>query len=1037
VRRYVWRDLVRNPRRTLASLVGVILGIGLFSGVLFFIDGSSATMTQRAIEPLALDMQRVLTSPLSGGLSLKERVSPSGSLQRGQRARITLTVINDGLEPANEVVVNDESPPSLIYLPETTTLDGRTLRDKAGQSPLAQGLARTGLNIGTVPAGSKVKLTYMARAYRDVADTGTLRLQGTISSREDVVPTRANAPAQLDLRQLQARISKIPGVGSVDGLSFVDLPPGSLRGNSAPVKQPVRVFGFDETYQEHYPSIRLASGSFRPGGALLSAEASQALAKKAGGMIGLSLPGRRKQLPLRVSGVVDLSQARPLFFSRQSTKLEDFLYVPNTVVVDPSTFENRIVPVFQEVAATRGAILKSPPVQEVDVLVDRSRLNADPASALEQTTAINHAIRRIAPGQDYLIDNISNTLQVASDDAAVAKRMFFFLGLPGVLLAAFLAAYAGSVLASAQRRDNANLRLRGAHRGHLRRMLLYRTLAFASTGSILGTGLGLLSVMAILGGGTVFDAAVEDLALSALVAVAVGMSTTAFAMYVPGRRSLSREVSHERAEMATSPTPKWARWRLDLILLAAAAIAQVLALRAGVFDAEPGSVYEGESASLPSHLMLAPLVAWVGGMLLAVRFYDALASRSPVPAAPRFGPLIRGTLSRSVKRRPWEFVTGILGVGLVIAFGVSLAIFTASYDAAKAADSELVVGSDLRVSPSPLSERPHPPSFASRLEVPGVEAVTPVAFKLENSVLYAPFNQDVKDLAAIDPESFERVAALSDSLFIDRSAADVMAALKRDPRGLLVDSLTADDLTIERGTRVEVLLARATNKQVLKSFRVIGIFDNFPGFPQGTHLVANLDYIRQATGSNHADFFLARAADDSHDGLAAAVAAIESASGERDPLGIETTETALDKDQSSLTALNVHGLLDLDYIYTLSMAATAIAIFVFGLMLHRRREYITLLAQGMRNRELRTLVMSEAGLIAIGGLAAGLLVGVGMAYLLVHVLRPLFILDASLTFPLGTIATLAGVAMAAVLVSALSAAFLLRRLRPTELLREA
>ena len=94
--------------------------------------------------------------------------------------------------------------------------------------------------------------------------------------------------------------------------------------------------------------------------------------------------------------------------------------------------------------------------------------------------------------------------------------------------------------------------------------------------------------------------------------------------------------------------------------------------------------------------------------------------------------------------------------------------------------------------------------------------------------------------------------------------------------------------------------------------RVVGLFDNFPGFPQGTNLVANLSYYGRATGSNEADFFLARATDDSHDGLAAAVTALQSGPGERDALGIETTETALDKDQSSLTALNVHGLVDLD-----------------------------------------------------------------------------------------------------------------------------
>src|SRR5439155_16715065 len=137
------------------------------------------------------------------------------------------------------------------------------------------------------------------------------------------------------------------------------------------------------------------------------------------------------------------------------------------VIVSPRAFERMIVPAIQAESAASGGTLKSPPVREVDVLVDRSRLRSDPATALAQTQTIARSINRIAPGQDYLIDNISNTLQVASRDAAVGKRMFLFLGLPGVLLAAFLGAYAASILAGAQRRERATLRIRGAHRGHL------------------------------------------------------------------------------------------------------------------------------------------------------------------------------------------------------------------------------------------------------------------------------------------------------------------------------------------------------------------------------------------------------------------------------------------------------------------------------------------------------------------------------------------------------------------------------------------
>ena len=85
---YAWRDLVRNPRRTLATLAGVVLGVGLFAGVLFFIDGSGATLTSRAVAPLAIDMQRVLTSPLGRRLTFTEELSaplPRGRGRAGDR----------------------------------------------------------------------------------------------------------------------------------------------------------------------------------------------------------------------------------------------------------------------------------------------------------------------------------------------------------------------------------------------------------------------------------------------------------------------------------------------------------------------------------------------------------------------------------------------------------------------------------------------------------------------------------------------------------------------------------------------------------------------------------------------------------------------------------------------------------------------------------------------------------------------------------------------------------------------------------------
>lgn len=809
---YARRDLLRNPRRTLASLVGVVLGVGLFSAVLFFIDGSGASMTKRAIAPVALDMQRVLGSPFGEGLRLEQRLSAPGALRAGERTKVTLTVRNHGLSPANEVVVKDRPAGGLEYVRGTATRNGAAIRDVGGQSPFGQGPAQIGRNIGTVAPGATVELSYLARARQPVPAAAEVPLRAAISSRENLVPDRANRPPVVAQDGLRKQIAEIPGVATADELAFANLPPASLRARGATVNRPIRVFGFDRAYAEHHPSIRLAAGSFHSGSAMLSPEAARALGVRLGGEVRVILPGGAPIVTLPVSGITDLSRARALFNSRKGLKLEDFLYTADSIVVSPEMFRKLVVPAFRAASAARGNALKvkSPPTLEVDVRVRRSPLHSDPATALKQTEAIAKAIRKIAPQRDFLLDNVSNTLQVAKADAAVAKRMFLFLGLPGLLLAAFLAAYAGSILASTQRREQANLRLRGAHRGHLVRILAYRTLALAGVGSVLGALAGFVSVIAVLGPSAVFEAAPAKLGVSALLAVGSGLLAIGLALYLPGRRALSREVSGERRELAIERLPAWRRLRLDYVAVAVTAIAIAIALRTAAFDSPAGSVSTGSATSLPSYLLLLPLTAWFAGTLLSVRGFEAVATRLPVPAPPRFGPLVRGILSRSLSRRSRALATGIAGVGLVVAFGMAIAVFTATYDSAKAADSKFTVGSNLRVTPSPLSRQTHPLAFAANLRVAGISRATPVVSSLENAFLRSDFNSDIKNLAAIDPASFSKTTALSDAYFPGSTAAKAMAALKANPQAILLDTKSAGELKLKPGGSAEVLLASGT-----------------------------------------------------------------------------------------------------------------------------------------------------------------------------------------------------------------------------------
>ena len=440
--------------------------------------------------------------------------------------------------------------------------------------------------------------------------------------------------------------------------------------------------------------------------------------------------------------------------------------------------------------------------------------------------------------------------------------------------------------------------------------------------------------------------------------------------------------------------------------------------------------------SLPSYLLLAPLVAWVGGTLLSVRVLQLASGRLPVPAPPRFGSPVRGLLTRSLRRRSWTLGTAMAGLGLVVAFGVNLAVFASTYDAAKAADARYVVGSDLRITPSVLSGQPHPPELAARYEVPGVVDVAPVVFQLQNAVLIGPYDQDRADLAAVDPSRFARVAALSDSFFLDGSAAGAMRALATTPNGVLVRSDLAEQLSVENGDDVQVLLARGTEQQTLAPFHVVGRFDRMAGFPEGVSLIVPLSTYQSATGLDEVDFFLARTTHSDAGTVQRAAAALRAGPGRDDPLVVATTRTALDKDQSSLTALDVNGLVDLNLLATLLMSVACVGLFVFGLLLARRREYVTLRAQGLAAARVRRLVLAEAGVVTLGGLVVGAVVGLAMAQLFVHVLRPLFVLDPRVTVASGRLLLLLALPVLAAVVCALAATIMLGRMRPTELLRE-
>ena len=60
---YAWKLITRNPRRTTTYLFGLALAVGLFAGILFFVDATSREMTATAIAPVKLDIIVHATTP--------------------------------------------------------------------------------------------------------------------------------------------------------------------------------------------------------------------------------------------------------------------------------------------------------------------------------------------------------------------------------------------------------------------------------------------------------------------------------------------------------------------------------------------------------------------------------------------------------------------------------------------------------------------------------------------------------------------------------------------------------------------------------------------------------------------------------------------------------------------------------------------------------------------------------------------------------------------------------------------------------------
>ena len=85
---------------------------------------------------------------------------------------------------------------------------------------------------------------------------------------------------------------------------------------------------------------------------------------------------------------------------------------------------------------------------------------------------------------------------------------------------------------------------------------------------------------------------------------------------------------------------------------------------------------------------------------------------------------------------------------------------------------------------------------------------------------------------------------------------------------------------------------------------------------------------------------------------------------------------------SSLTSVNLAGLTRLELAFAVLIAAAAGGLVLAAGLAERRRSLAIISVLGGRRRQLRGLVLSEAAVVTIGGLAGGALVAWGLSVML-------------------------------------------------------